>query len=220
MAEEISTKNKDMSESGVGLDSPKRVYAAGGLLFGLMILMVLSGLASVTLLYDDVPSATPTQGLEGYVLGIVQTLSPAIRITHEYGGYVAMFLSGWLALEFIRFGKNSRTIGTSKDKSSGLLIMIVGVPSAVALSVLLVLLVGTGIEARKFMDEAAVGDFQELPGAGKLSQVAAAEEKGVVEAHIGMLTLAMAGMIILLVVAVQLTQRTATARIKKEPKAG
>ncbi|MDC1142834.1 hypothetical protein OAU50_07055 [Planctomycetota bacterium] len=198
------------------LVSAKRVYWSGGLLFGLLLLMVLSGLSSITLLYDGIPSAEDLQGLEGAVLDTVRTLKPAIRFLHEYGGYAAMFLSGWLAIELIRFGKNARQHGqTADDKSTGFYIMLLGIPAAIGLVICLVLLIGTGIEARNYMDENPDAQSFDLPKAAKLEEFAKAQEVAVVESHTGMLTYVMAGVVILLVFSVQMTHKLALARKPK-----
>ena len=107
---------KKKQEPNLNLVSAKRVYWSSGLLFGLLMLLVLSGLASITLLYDGIPSAENIRGTEGVVLDIVRTLRPAIRFIHEFGGFAAIFLSGWLAVELVRFGRNARAHGTAKKR--------------------------------------------------------------------------------------------------------
>ncbi|MEE9311731.1 MAG: hypothetical protein V3V10_04890, partial [Planctomycetota bacterium] len=183
---------KKKQEPNLNLVSAKRVYWSSGLLFGLLMLLVLSGLASITLLYDGIPSAENIRGTEGVVLDIVRTLRPAIRFIHEFGGFAAIFLSGWLAVELVRFGRNARAHGTAKnEKSTGLYITVTGVLSAIGLPLCLLFLIGTGIEARKFMNLESDTDFQ-LPAASKLDEFARTQESKVVEAHRGTLTFMLA----------------------------
>ncbi|MHC4841239.1 MAG: hypothetical protein ACYTDT_09845 [Planctomycetota bacterium] len=200
-----SVEKKPEHEASSRLVTAKRVYWSSGLLFGLLMLMVLSGLSSITLLYDGIPSAEDIQGTEGAVLDIVRTLKPAIRFIHEYGGYLAMFLSGWLVVELVRFGRNARAHGgTSTEKSSGPLI------------VCLQLLVGTGIEAREYMDKEPTTNTFNLPAAAKLEEFAKAQEESIVESHTGMLTYVLAGVVVVLVLSVQLTHRLAVSRKEDE----
>ncbi|MCF6228959.1 MAG: hypothetical protein L3J82_09950, partial [Planctomycetes bacterium] len=57
---------KKKQEPNLKLVSAKRVYWSAGVLFSLLMLLVLSGLASITLLYDGgIPSFENIQGTEG-----------------------------------------------------------------------------------------------------------------------------------------------------------
>lgn len=85
-----------------------RALLASGLAFGLLFVLGLTGLASVTLFYIEMDPAIGQGELEDAVSSIVRFLDGwgeggqrlgLITLAHKYGSYAALVLCGWAALE-------------------------------------------------------------------------------------------------------------------------
>ncbi|MCC6464889.1 MAG: hypothetical protein IT463_06060 [Planctomycetes bacterium] len=124
----------------------RRVMWSCGLCFALLFLLGLSGVASITLLYDA--PGFHTTGLEGTVLDTVRFARPLIRALHTYGGYVAVLLCGWSALELLAFAKALK--GTRWVRMS-LLIHLTTVVGVLLMIISVLALTVTGVSAAGFL---------------------------------------------------------------------
>ncbi|MCB9893971.1 MAG: hypothetical protein H6839_05975 [Planctomycetes bacterium] len=145
----------------------RRVLWACGLCFGLLFLMGLSGVASITLLYDDPLYRTGTQGFEGVVVRTVSSLSGVIKALHSWGGYVGIVLAGWAGLEVFSFGRLIKRSEEGEWRATGRRLMPLGLAGAAMLIVALILLIPSGVAAKSFLshDEPKVVDDTPNPGA-------------------------------------------------------
>lgn len=85
-----------------------RVMWACGLLFTLLLLMGLTGVASITLMHEDEQYFKAMQGVEGTVARAVLDLKWLIHATHQFGGYAAVLFAFWAGGEIFRFGRKLR----------------------------------------------------------------------------------------------------------------
>ncbi len=96
-------KTRDPARKSVG-----RALLANGLLFGLLVVLGISGLASVTLFYIEFDAGTAQDSLERAVISVVKfcdgwhedgTRWHLVRHVHGIGAYLALVLTGWAAIE-------------------------------------------------------------------------------------------------------------------------
>jgi hypothetical protein len=129
----------------------RRVLWACGLCFALLFLMGLTGIASITLLYDDPMMRTNMRGFEGDVVRFVASIGGLIHMIHEWGGYVGIVLSGWAGLEIFSFGRLLRRTDKPDWRASGGRLMPLGVAGAALLITALLLLIPSGVAARMYL---------------------------------------------------------------------
>jgi hypothetical protein len=141
----------------------RRVLWACGLCFGLLFLMGLTGVASITLLYDDPMMRTNMRGFEGSVVRFVASLEDVIDVIHSWGGYAGIVLSGWAGLEVFSFARLLRRTDKAEWRTSGRRLAPLGLAGAVLLIGALLVLIPTGVAAKGYLgsDEPAVVD--EMP---------------------------------------------------------
>jgi hypothetical protein len=82
-----------------------RLLLASGLLFTLLLLLLISGVASVTLMHTDSPHLRPGAGLQQWVYDAVTGMARQIRGLHGWGGFAAIPLASWAGFEALRLGR-------------------------------------------------------------------------------------------------------------------
>lgn len=181
----------------------KRAQWACGLCFGLLFLMGLSGIASITLLYDTPMYRSGVRGFEGAVMDIVVALKQAIRLLHAWGGYVGILLSGWAGLEVFSYGRLLKRTGDSGWRRTGRMLGPLGLFGAAVLIASLLLLIPSGVAAQGYLKvEAAATETPAPVGLQRPSHNEATEgDSRLVEWHTRELNYLMALGAILLVFA-------------------
>lgn len=129
----------------------RRVLWSCGLCFGLLFLMGLTGVASITLLYDDPMMRTNMRGFEGEVVRFVASLEGLIHFIHEWGGYAGIVLSGWAGVEVFSFARLLRRSDKVEWRTSSRRLAPLGIVGAGLLVVALLLLIPTGVAAKGFL---------------------------------------------------------------------
>ena len=147
----------------------RRALWACGICFGLLFLMGLSGVASITLLYDDPLYRTGTQGFEGDVVRTVSALSGVIGIIHSWGGYVGIVLAGWAGLEMFSFGRLLRRTDEGDWRSAGRRLMPLGLAGAGILILALILLIPSGVAAKGFLSYSEPKVVNDTPNPGSFA---------------------------------------------------
>jgi hypothetical protein len=214
-----------MPEPKISLDAEilrraRRVLWACGLCFGLLFLMGLTGIASITLLYDDPQMRTNMSGFEGDVVRFVASIEDLIHFIHEWGGYAGIVLSGWAGLEVFSFARLLRRTDKPEWRTSGRRLAPLGVAGAALLITALLFLIPSGVAARLYLTNEAprvVNDTPNpervqprIPGAVEMED---ASDSGQVDWHTKQLNYVLAIGAILLMFAV-----TSTRRIQLEVK--
>ena len=137
----------DVNNSGAALKfRARRMTLACGLCLGLLFLLGLTGMASVTLLYDDGVSAAYDRGFETSVLRTVIALKTAIRLIHSYGSYLAIVLAGWAAVELFRMSKVLASSEIAKARARGRALIFIALVAGVSIIGALVGLSATGVK--------------------------------------------------------------------------
>jgi hypothetical protein len=132
------------------LRASRRALLACGLCFALLLLMGMTGVASITLLYDD-PTYTLTGGLEGTVVRMVRTLSGTINVIHDWGGYVGIVLAGWAGLELLALSRRLKATDNPEWRAAARRLPVLGLGGAFVLVVSLLLLIPSGVAAKAFL---------------------------------------------------------------------
>jgi hypothetical protein len=133
------------------LSAGLRLQLACGLCFTVLLVLVLSGVASITLLYSDETYALGGSGIEGVTLQVVTQLEPFIRHIHEWGGYVAIVLAGWAGMEVLQFGRKLKRSANEDWSKSGRWMPAAGVTAMLVLTLALLLQVGSGMRAAGYL---------------------------------------------------------------------
>lgn len=202
----------------------RRVLWSCGLCFGLLFLMGLTGVASITLLYDDPMLRTNLTGFEGNVVRFVASMADVIHFIHEWGGYLAIALSGWAGLEVFGFARVLRKTDKPEWRTSGGRLAPLGIAGAVLLIVTLLLLIPSGVKARAYLTNDAPAVVDSMPNPERtqprISDMEDPGDSGQVDWHTKQLNYMLAIGAILLMFAVSSTRRIQLeARKKQEPSA-
>lgn len=104
----------------------RRAQWASGICLTMIVLLALSGMASITLMYDDPLSRKGAQGVEGFVLESVITLKPLIHLIHTWGGYVTIVVAGWAMVELFGVSRVAKVHSASRGRWIGFLAVIGG----------------------------------------------------------------------------------------------
>jgi len=144
-------KNSETPSRDQVVSRAARAQWACGLCFGLLFLMGLSGVASITLLYDNPMYRSGVQGFEGQVMGVVVAMKGAIRFIHAWGGYAGILLAGWAGLEVFSFSRLLKRTDNAGWRRSGRLLGVLGLAGAVLLIASLLLLIPSGVAAKGFL---------------------------------------------------------------------
>ncbi len=150
----------------------RRAIWAAGVCLALVFVLGVSGVASITLLYEDPWFVNETRGFEGAVIQTVLALKPLIRFLHTYGGYAAFVLAGWTAVEMFGLWRVLRAQATAESRQASTWVMGLGVVGGAALAGAIGLLTVSGIAAAGFLQqsklapgESAAQENPALPGA-------------------------------------------------------
>lgn len=182
-----------------------RPLLACGLCFALLLMMGLSGVASITLMYDDPMYVKAMKGVEGAVARAVMDMDWAIRLLHAWGGYVGIMLAGWAGIELLSYGRRLKKTDDAGWRKAGRRLPIIGVAGAGILIVSLVVLIASGIAAKGFV-ETPTPEVEGLPDPGlnngRLHQrdIQPENERAMVEWHTRELNYLMAFGAIILVI--------------------
>lgn len=128
-----------------------RAQWACGLCFGLLFLMGLSGIASITLLYDSPLYRTGVRGFEATVMNAVVSMKGVIGLIHGWGGYVGILLAGWAGLEVFSFGRRLKRTENPGWRRTGSILSALGLFGAAMLITSLLLLIPSGVAAQGFL---------------------------------------------------------------------
>lgn len=128
-----------------------RPLLACGLCFAMLLLMGLSGVASITLMYDDPMYIQAMKGVEGAVARAVTGMDWLIRFIHTWGGYAAIVLAGWAGTELLIYGRRLRKTGDAGWRKTGKRLPFIGVFGSLMLIASLLVLIGSGIAAQGYM---------------------------------------------------------------------
>ena len=202
----------------------KRVQWACGLCFGLLFLMGVSGLASITLLHDDPTFTSNISGVEGATLKTVIALRGVIELLHEWGGYLGIVLAGWAATEVLNFARRLRKSDSSSWRATGRWMGPVGIFGGLVIVGALIALLASGVAAKGYVDHIGKRHSDELSG---IDRGGALTDRGetmtdypkheLAEMHVRELNYALAIGAILLVLAANST-RSISLALKKEEK--
>lgn len=150
----------------------RRATWAAGVCLGLVFVLGVSGVASITLLYEDPWFVNETRGFEGAVIQTVLALKPLIRFLHTYGGYAAFVLAGWTAIEMFALWRLLRGQTSAESRQAATWVMGLGVIGGAALAGAVALLTVSGIAAAGFLQQSKLAPGEEaaqenpaLPGA-------------------------------------------------------
>lgn len=201
-----------------------RVQWACGLCFGLLFLMGISGIASITLLHDDPTFTSNIGGIEGATLKTVIFLRGAIEFIHEWGGYIGIVLAGWAATEVFNFARRLRKSDNGAWRSTGRWMGPVGIFGGLVIVASLVALLASGVAAKGYVDHIAERNKDELSGIDRSGALTTRDEAmsdypkhELAELHVRELNYALALGAILLVFAANST-RSISLKLKKEAK--
>lgn len=147
-----STEPKE-SLNAVVRRKASRAQWACGLCFGLLFLMGVSGIASITLLYDSPLYRTGVRGFEATVMDTVVAMKGAIGLIHGWGGYVGIVLAGWAGLEVFSFGRRLKRTDNSGWRRTGSILSALGLFGAAMLITSLMLLIPSGVAAQGFLSQ-------------------------------------------------------------------
>lgn len=202
----------------------KRVQWACGLCFGLLFLMGISGLASVTLLHDDPAFTSNIGGIEGATLKTVIALRGVIELLHEWGGYLGIVLAGWAGVEVFNFARRLRKSDRSEWRGTGRWMGPVGILGAVVIVGSLVALLASGVAARAYVEHIGARHSDELSGIDRGGALTNRDEAmgdfpkhELAEMHVRELNYALAFGAIILVFAANST-RNISLKLKKDEK--
>jgi hypothetical protein len=129
----------------------RRVLWSCGLCFGLLFLMGLTGVASITLLYDDPMLRTNMGGFEGDVVRFVASIDGLIHFIHEWGGYAGIILAGWAGLEVFSFTRVLRRTDKPEWRTSARRLAPLAIAGSLLLITALLLLIPSGVAAKTFL---------------------------------------------------------------------
>ncbi len=168
----------------------RRVQWACGLSFGLLFLMGISGIASITLLYDDPLYHESTRDIEGATLRTAIAMKWLIRALHVWGGYAAILLSGWAAMEVFSFSRLLRRSDSPGWRSTARWVGPAGLLGGATIVLAVVLLLASGVAAKGYVQH--ITRYSEVKGEieGKPGEHDAAEalegypDSGLAELHI------------------------------------
>jgi len=168
-----------------------RLQLACGLCFALLLLLGLSGVASITLLYEDPMFTRSATGLEGETVRFLVSIKGWISALHEWGGYVAIVLAGWAGLEVFGFGRQLKRSSNKGWQKTGRWMPATGLAASAIVVVALLMLLASGIAASAFLHDGekdakqvplqAVERFQGISDAR--SEIAAQGSEQTVEWH-------------------------------------
>ena len=199
-----------------------RVQWACGLCFGLLFLMGVSGIASITLLHDDPAFTGNIGGIEGATLKTVIFLRGGIEFLHEWGGYIGIVLAGWAATEVFNFARRLRKSANGDWRSTGRWMGPVGILGGLVIVASLLALLASGVAAKGYVDHISARHNDELVGidrSGALTSRGKAMDDfpkhELAELHVRELNYALALGAILLVFAANST-RTISLKLKKD----
>jgi hypothetical protein len=140
----------------------RRAQWACGLCLGLMFVMGLSGIASITLLHDDPLYTGATGGVEGTTLEIVISLRWLIELLHEWGGYVGIVLAGSAALAVFSFARRIRRGENLEWRRTARWVGPAGILGGGLIIASLLLLIASGVAASGFVDHIQSGEKDEF----------------------------------------------------------
>jgi hypothetical protein len=192
----------------------RRVQWAAGLCFALLLLMGVSGLASVTLLHDDTLYTEQLQGVEGATLRAAIALRGAIAVIHGWGGYLGILLAGLAALEVFQFARLLRRADRADWRGTGRWLAPLGVLGGLVVAAALVLLLASGVAARAYVQQVGSHHADELSGIDRSRALGTASEESkdfpkseLAELHVKEFNYLMAAGAIMLVLAASVTRR-------------
>lgn len=192
----------------------RRVQWAAGLCFALLLLMGVSGLASITLLHDDRLYTEQMQGIEGVTLRTVIALRGVIGLVHGWGGYLGIVLVGFAALEVFQFARLLRRADRADWRGTGRWLGPLGMLGGLVVAAALVLLLATGVAANAYVRQVGSQNADELSGIDRSRAMGSPVEEGkdfpkseIAELHVKELNYLMAAGAIMLVLAASVTRR-------------
>lgn len=127
-----------------------RALVSSGLSLFVVLLMAISGAASITLLYFGGSFVPGMRGFEGSVVSTVLALEPLINLVHELGGYAAFVFAGWAGVEMFALARMLRRSDQPALRAAASRVMLPGVSGAVLLACSIALLTFTGVKAAGF----------------------------------------------------------------------
>lgn len=146
---------RPMTKSAVKLDDIRRraarVMWACGLLFAVLLLLGISGVASVTLIYEDEQYFQAIRGVEGAVARTVLDLKWLIQGIHGVGGYVGAALAAWAGYEVFRFGRMLRRTDNAGWRIKGRRLPWIGATGSILVIVALGALIVSGFQTADFL---------------------------------------------------------------------
>jgi hypothetical protein len=158
------------------IKSARRAQWACGLCLGLMFVMGLSGIASITLLHDDPLYTGSTGGIEGTTLEVVISLRWLIELLHEWGGYVGIVLAGWAALAVFSFARRIRRGDNLDWRRTARWVGPAGILGGGLIIASLLLLIASGVAAGGFVDHIGSRYNDDLSGIDKSTGLVDARE--------------------------------------------
>lgn len=204
-----------------------RVMLACGLLLGLLVALGITGLASVTLFYIELDAGTAHDSFERSVIAVVRFFDGwsedgsrlrLIHHVHALGGFAAMVLTGWAAIEIWSAARLFRTHLLERVRAQARWMRPLAIIGAVALELALVAQLLTGTAARAALDELRVPSPLQAPPtvreaeriAGAIAaEHAASKDDAVVLAHMRELNYPLGFGALLLLLAAMLARRAA-----------
>lgn len=228
------TKIPDPARKAAG-----RAMLAAGFLFGLLLLLGLSGMASVTLFYIEFDAGTSHESFENTVITIVKfcdgwfadgTRWHVLRHIHGFGSYLAIVLTGWTAVELWSAAGAIRLHVNAEVRRHARFMRPLAIVGAVALEGAIIVQLLAGSATRGALDDMRVPaplDRPATPGesdkiVGSLSRLSAdnaaqSRDEVVVQVHMRELNYPLGFGAILMLMAVVLARRAAIV-LDAEPK--
>jgi hypothetical protein len=128
-----------------------RLQVACGLCLVVLMLLILTGVAGITLLIVEPVQDKSMGALERHTVGAVQGMKDWIRLIHEWGGYVALLLAGWAGLEIFRFGRMLRRTEHKDWRRTGLWMPALGLLAGLILMGSVAVQIGAGIATHAYV---------------------------------------------------------------------
>ncbi|CAG1769998.1 hypothetical protein BAC2_00742 [uncultured bacterium] len=227
-------KTRDPARRAAG-----RAMFVSGLLFGLLVLLGITGMASVTLFYIEFDAGTSHESFEGVVISIVRfcdgwlsdgTRLHLLRHIHGIGSYLAIVLTGWAAVELWSAAGVIRIHVNQEVRQNARFMRPLAIFGAVALEGAIIVQLLAGSATRGALDDMRVPAPLDRPASAgesdrvieslsKLSADNAAQSRDevVVQVHMRELNYPLGFGAILMLIAVVLARRAAIV-LDAEPK--